>query len=111
MLPFRSFGTYGVWFPRGLLLHLAARGACQRILEEWQTATLDEHALIPDKPASLSLDGLPGSEPFEANPRVSAHDLLEAAQARVLSDADLLPDALANRTARSGGPSAGEQSA
>ncbi len=28
VLPFRSFGTYGVWFPRGLLLRLAARRAC-----------------------------------------------------------------------------------
>jgi serine/threonine protein kinase len=36
--PFRSFGTYGVWFPRGLLLHLAARQACRRIMEDWQTA-------------------------------------------------------------------------
>lgn len=34
--PFRSFGTYAVWFPRGLLLRLAARQACARLLEEWQ---------------------------------------------------------------------------
>jgi eukaryotic-like serine/threonine-protein kinase len=33
--PFRSFGTYAVWFPRGLLLRLAARKACQRIVEGW----------------------------------------------------------------------------
>jgi hypothetical protein len=33
--PFRSFGTYAVWFPRGLLLRLAARHACQRFLEDW----------------------------------------------------------------------------
>jgi hypothetical protein len=31
----RSFGTYAVWFPRGLLLHLAARQACQRLVEGW----------------------------------------------------------------------------
>jgi len=36
--PFRSFGTYAVWFPRGLLLRLAARRACSRILEDWQAA-------------------------------------------------------------------------
>jgi serine/threonine protein kinase len=36
--PFRSFGTYGVWFPRGLMLRLAGRAACQRLLEEWQVA-------------------------------------------------------------------------
>ena len=33
---FRSLGTYGVWFPRGLLLRLAAQRVCQRLLEEWQ---------------------------------------------------------------------------
>jgi eukaryotic-like serine/threonine-protein kinase len=35
--PFRSFGTYAVWFPRGLLLRLAARQACVRLLGDWQT--------------------------------------------------------------------------
>jgi eukaryotic-like serine/threonine-protein kinase len=34
--PFRSFGTYAVWFPRGLILRLAARQACRRLIEEWQ---------------------------------------------------------------------------
>jgi hypothetical protein len=33
---FRSFGTYAVWFPRGLLLRLAARMACARLLADWQ---------------------------------------------------------------------------
>ncbi len=36
--PFRSFGTYGVWFPRGLLLRIAARKVCQRLLNEWLRA-------------------------------------------------------------------------
>src|SRR5207247_863194 len=30
-----SFGTYAVWFPRGLLLRLAARQICARLLQEW----------------------------------------------------------------------------
>lgn len=34
----RSFGTYAVWFPRGLLLNLAARQACMRLIEEWIAA-------------------------------------------------------------------------
>jgi len=34
--PFRSFGTYAVWFPRGLLLREAARQALGRLLGEWQ---------------------------------------------------------------------------
>ena len=94
VLPFRSFGTYGVWFPRGLLLHLAARGACQRILDEWQADALDEQAVIPDKHVSPLLDG---GEAFDDKPRVSARDLLEAAQARLLADPELQPEALANR--------------
>jgi hypothetical protein len=35
---FRSFGTYAVWFPRGLLLRLAAEQACGKLLAEWQAA-------------------------------------------------------------------------
>ncbi|MBP3960405.1 protein kinase [Gemmata sp. G18] len=34
--PFRSFGTYGVWFPRGLLLRAAAQKICLRLLKEWK---------------------------------------------------------------------------
>src|SRR5205807_2605770 len=33
---FRSFGTYAVWFPRGLLLRQAAQQACIRLLQDWQ---------------------------------------------------------------------------
>jgi serine/threonine protein kinase len=65
---FRSLGTYGVWFPRGLLLRLAARGACGRLLEEWQAV----------------------GEP-------TARAELEAVRARVLADPELLPEALAAR--------------
>lgn len=35
--PFRSFGTYGVWFPRGLLLRSAAHKVCLGLLREWMT--------------------------------------------------------------------------
>jgi hypothetical protein len=34
--PFRSFGTYAVWFPRGLLLRAASRRACIQLIEKWQ---------------------------------------------------------------------------
>jgi hypothetical protein len=33
--PFRSLGTYAVWFPRGLLLRLAARLGCRRVIDGW----------------------------------------------------------------------------
>jgi len=33
--PFRGFGTFGVWYPRGLLLRSAARQLCMRYLRSW----------------------------------------------------------------------------
>jgi serine/threonine protein kinase len=63
--PFRSIGTYAVWFPRGLLLRLAAREACRRLIEEWE-ATGEPNALAE----------------------------LEAAHARMLAEPGLLPEAL-----------------
>ncbi len=66
--PFRSFGTYAVWFPRGLLLRQAARQVCARLLEEWQQA------------------GLP---PAQAE--------IETACSQTLADPDLRFDALCRR--------------
>jgi eukaryotic-like serine/threonine-protein kinase len=63
--PFRSLGTYAVWFPRGLLLRLAAREACRRLIEEWQEV----------------------GEP-------TSYAELEAADARLLADPDLTLPAL-----------------
>jgi hypothetical protein len=36
--PFRSFGTVGVWYPRGLLLRVAARQCCFRLIQLWQSS-------------------------------------------------------------------------
>ncbi|MBX9582918.1 MAG: hypothetical protein K2X87_21630, partial [Gemmataceae bacterium] len=33
--PFRGFGAFGVWFPRGLLLRAAAHALCGRLVREW----------------------------------------------------------------------------
>ncbi|MCZ2341144.1 MAG: tubulin-like doman-containing protein, partial [Bacteroidales bacterium] len=33
--PFRGFGTFGVWYPRGLLLRSAARQLCVHMIREW----------------------------------------------------------------------------
>ncbi|MFO0812895.1 MAG: tubulin-like doman-containing protein [Gemmatales bacterium] len=33
--PFRSFGTYNVWYPRGLMLRIASRQAAQRLIKQW----------------------------------------------------------------------------
>ena len=62
---FRTLGTFAVWFPRGLMLRLAAKFACSRLLEEWQ-----------------------------AIGAVTASQELQAATARVMADPGLLPDAL-----------------
>lgn len=68
---FRGLGTFGVWFPRGLLLRLAAREACLRLFDEWQS----------------SGSGLTGPE----------QSVLDAAVARVLADPELRPESLAGR--------------
>jgi hypothetical protein len=89
--PFRSLGTYAVWFPRGLLLRLAARSACLRLLEEW--AALGEPA---------------GSDPAEGlhrqfalapdlRPALGKSPEVEAACASALADPGLRPEALAAR--------------
>jgi hypothetical protein len=74
-LPFRSLGTYSVWFPRGLLLRLAGRGACHRVLGEWQG---------------------------EGGPADRSE--LEAAYARLVSDPEFHPDALAARVTAEASP-------
>jgi len=65
---FRSFGTYAVWFPRGLFLRLAARQLCTKLLDRWQTT----------------------GEP-------SAPGSVEAAYTAAVSDPDLNVDAIAGR--------------
>lgn len=35
--PFRGFGTYGIWFPRGLLLRAAAQRICKKLIHDWQS--------------------------------------------------------------------------
>lgn len=36
---FRSFGTYSIWFPRGLMLRVAARQAILKLLDNWQAGS------------------------------------------------------------------------
>jgi serine/threonine protein kinase len=36
--PFRGFGTFGVWYPRGLLLRSAARQTCIDLIRTWASA-------------------------------------------------------------------------
>jgi serine/threonine protein kinase len=52
LTPFRSLGTYSVWFPRGLLLRVAARAACQRLLEDWHA--VGEHTSAAEVEAACA---------------------------------------------------------
>ncbi len=75
-VPLRSFGTYSVWFPRGLLLRCAARLACRKIAGGWLEA--DESFSAPV--------ALPGGVPPEVqavcnewitNPKLSLEALAQ----------------------------------
>jgi serine/threonine protein kinase len=52
LTPFRSLGTYSVWFPRGLLLRVAARSACKRLLEDWHA--VGEHTSAAEVEAACA---------------------------------------------------------
>jgi hypothetical protein len=66
---FRSFGTYAVWFPRGLLLRLAARKACRRLIEDWmQTEDAPARAEVEAACARAAAD--PGLQPENLAARI-----------------------------------------
>ena len=55
--PFRGFGTYGVWFPRGLLLRAAAQRICTSLVREWHLdATPKDPARVDAVVAHISAD-------------------------------------------------------
>jgi serine/threonine protein kinase len=94
--PFRSFGTHAVWFPRGLLLRLAARRAVARLLEDWCAQPEGSTDFVPEgsryrsgyfdtlSSAALDIRGAPTEE-------------LDAALASLLADPALQPDAIKTR--------------
>jgi serine/threonine protein kinase len=47
--PFRGFGTFGVWFPRGLLLRSAARQLCLALLKTWSSTSKDRMPIQAQK--------------------------------------------------------------
>jgi hypothetical protein len=88
-VPIRSFGTYAVWFPRGLLLHLAARQACQRLVESWATAE------APDLPQEVRTAVEQTVQTFTQLPDLAIESLSarieQAAQAGTPTDAGTTP--------------------
>lgn len=75
---FRSFGTHGVWFPRGLLLRLAARTAVGHLVEQWTAEESPERGMW---------NGNVNHDPRGAKE-------IEASYARMLAEPDLQPAAL-----------------
>jgi hypothetical protein len=68
LAPFRSFGTSTVWYPRGLLLRVAARQACGRLLEVWRS---------PGQPEALPQIDMACAQPLAA-PEVQTDGLVTA---------------------------------
>lgn len=73
--PLRSFGTYSIWFPRGLLLRLAARQTCRRLIDNWMST--DEAGI--SKEAQIGVAGFltkvklqNGWKPESLAPRIEA---------------------------------------
>ncbi len=49
-VPFRGFGTFGVWYPRGLVLRSAARRLCSRVVQSWLACDM---TTIPEQAHTL----------------------------------------------------------
>jgi serine/threonine protein kinase len=79
--PFRTFGTHGVWFPRGLLLRLAARESLAYLLKQWARSEDDSVELSGRTPP----------------PNPQAMTEVDAAFSRMLAEPGLQPAALTLR--------------
>jgi serine/threonine protein kinase len=100
-VPFRGFGTSTVWYPRGLLLHVAARLACGRMLTEWRateppTAATEIEAAAaaattcPDLQPEALLGALDQAAalPGEGTPSEAVERLLASLEVQAASAAD-----------------------
>ena len=91
---FRSFGTGGVWFPRGLLLRSASRHICERLILQWQAPgpaftphveevckkALGEAALSPERVVKLIDDAVRSSG---TSPQDQVAHLLKALESKL----------------------------
>ena len=67
--PFRSFGSAGIWFPRGLMLRSAARLMCQRLLLDWQDAG-PLHSYKPVDDLTAKMQSTPALQPDAVTARL-----------------------------------------
>ncbi|HEY8503135.1 MAG TPA: tubulin-like doman-containing protein, partial [Gemmataceae bacterium] len=79
--PFRGFGTYSVWFPRGLLLREAARQMAERLIEDWQAPGVESS----DAPIDSICEGVLG------DPGLQPESLREQLQAEAEAAGDSAP--------------------
>lgn len=68
--PFRSFGSYAIWFPRGLLLRVAARLAAQRLIKNWLHQRVDQAWIDLAAGACDELLADPGLQPEPLKERI-----------------------------------------
>src|SRR5206468_8629961 len=67
-VPFRAFGTSTVWYPRGLLLRVAARRACERLMGVWRDSGPPTALPQIDEVAAAA----------QSDPGLAGHDLVLA---------------------------------
>ena len=70
--PFRSCGCYAIWFPRGLMLRVAARLAAQRLIQSWLTQQVDEAWIAAAGRACDELLADPSLRPEALRERIEA---------------------------------------
>jgi hypothetical protein len=84
--PFRSLGTYAVWFPRGLLLRLAARLAGRKTIERWLTTQEGPRGASPPVPAEVAAACDRLMEDPELRPEALVRRIEEASRGLLLTD-------------------------
>jgi hypothetical protein len=82
--PFRSFGTFAVWFPRGLLLRQAGRLACRRIVEGWLATQEARGASVASAQVAEACDRLMAAP--QVQPQALVKRIEEAARGLLLTD-------------------------
>ncbi|MBI3822669.1 MAG: protein kinase [Planctomycetes bacterium] len=88
-VPLRAFGTYAVWFPRGLLLNLAGRHACRRLVEQW--VATDTMASSSEIQAAIQATVKRCSGHAELTPAALANAISSTAQAGAAGEVGAAP--------------------
>ncbi len=88
--PFRSLGTYSIWFPRGLMLRASAREMCLKLLQEWQLSRLYQPSEAVEKICDESLK----------HPSLLSKTILEELKENLYQDYPLLMDEIRRQLSR-----------